>query len=62
MMELLKMKGDDIKQLQVSEVTTHCLNKGFTQDIVDQTIDEYEAMNVIQVNQARTVLTFILHK
>lgn len=43
----------------MQEVYEQCINKGFSRDEVDKTIEEYERLNVMQQNQARTTLIFI---
>lgn len=44
---------------RISEIMDRCTTKGFKPDQVDKTIDEYEGLNVWQVNQARTHVTLI---
>lgn len=36
-----------------------CCTKGFKPDQIDKCIEEYEQLNVWQVNQTRTKITFI---
>lgn len=54
------MVGTDaeLPELRMSDVMEHCINKGFSPDDVNLTIETYERLNVIQLNQARTMLTF----
>jgi DNA replication licensing factor MCM7 len=50
-------KGNRV--LKYNDVVERCIQKGFTPDQVDECIDEYEEINVWQVNQARTKITFV---
>lgn len=43
----------------MSAVVERCTNKGFTPAQVDECVEEYEELNVWQVNQTRTTLTFV---
>lgn len=45
--------------LKISEVKERCTSKGFKPDQIDETIDEYERLNIFAVNQARTKITFV---
>lgn len=47
------------KTVKMSEIMDRCISKGFKPDQVDICIEEYEELNVWQVNQARTRITFI---
>ncbi|XP_063223755.1 DNA replication licensing factor Mcm7 [Bacillus rossius redtenbacheri] len=49
----------DAKTVRLSEVVERCTSKGFKPDQVEECIEEYEELNVWQVNQARTKLTFV---
>jgi DNA replication licensing factor MCM7 len=40
-------------------VLEKCVSKGHNRDQVDSCIEEYEELNVWQVNQTRTKITFI---
>ncbi|KAF2880379.1 hypothetical protein ILUMI_25795 [Ignelater luminosus] len=53
-----EMAGDE-KTVKVSDVLDKCASKGYKPDQVDSCIEEYEELNVWQVNQTRTKLTFI---
>lgn len=44
---------------RISEIMDRCTTKGFKPDQVDKCIDEYEGLNVWQVNQARTHITLV---
>lgn len=45
--------------IKISEVMEICTTKGFKPDEVDKCIEEYETLNVWQVNQTRTEITFV---
>lgn len=47
------------KTVKLSEVREACATKGFQAGQVDACLDEYEQLNVWQVNQARTTITFV---
>ena len=55
--EMLPEKGNRV--LKYNDVVERCTQKGFNPDQVDECIEEYEELNVWQVNQARTKITFI---
>lgn len=48
-----------IKSVKMSDVMEQCTSKGYKPDAVDACIDEYEELNVWQINQARSKITFI---
>lgn len=48
-----------VKSVKVTDVMEQCTSKGFKPDQVDACIEEYEELNVWQVNQAHTKITFI---
>lgn len=52
------LKGDE-KTVKVSDIMDKCTSKGFKLDQVNDIIEEYELLNVWQVNQARTRITFL---
>ncbi|XP_015596721.1 DNA replication licensing factor Mcm7 [Cephus cinctus] len=56
---LIRDLAGDHKTVKVSAILERCTSKGFKPDQVDQCIEEYEELNVWQVNQARTQITFI---
>lgn len=56
---LVKELAGDKKTVKYSDVVERCLTKGFKPDEVDQCIEEYEELNIWQVNQTRTKITFI---
>ena len=55
--EMAPEKGG--KSLRMSDIMEQCTTKGFKPDQIDACIEEYEELNVWQVNTARTRLTFI---
>lgn len=56
---LIRELAGDKKTVKVSDILERCTNKGFKPDEVNDCIEEYEALNVWQVNQTRTQITFI---
>lgn len=53
----MKTYGDGMN-LPINVVMEQCLNKGFTQNQINDGLDTYEALNVIQINATRTNITF----
>ncbi|KAF7284013.1 hypothetical protein GWI33_022635 [Rhynchophorus ferrugineus] len=53
-----ELAGND-KTVKVSDILEKCASKGYNPDQVDTCIEEYEELNVWQVNQTRSKLTFI---
>ena len=47
------------KVVKLSEFKEACANIGFQVGQVEDCLDEYEQLNVWQVNQARTTITFV---
>ena len=47
------------RTLKISDLMERCAIKGYKPDQVDACIEEYEELNVWQVNQAHTKLTFV---
>lgn len=47
------------KTVKISDVMDRCTTKGYKPDQVDLCIEEYEELNVWQVNQVRSKITFI---
>lgn len=41
------------------DVLQQCANGGFTMDQIEQCLDRYEELNVWQMNQGRSRLTFV---
>lgn len=52
----MKQSGTTIK---ISEIMDRATTKGFKPDQVDKCIDDYEQLNVWQINQARTQITLV---
>ncbi|XP_043463646.1 DNA replication licensing factor Mcm7 [Leptopilina heterotoma] len=57
--DLIKELAGEKKTVKVSEVMERCTNKGFDRSKVNDVIEEYESLNVLQVNQSRTKITFL---
>lgn len=55
--DMMAEKGQ--KTLKMSDVTERCVSKGFKPDQVEECIEEYEELNVWQVNVAKTKLTMV---
>lgn len=45
--------------IKITEIMERCTTKGFKPDQIDKCIDDYEQLNVWQVNQARTNITLV---
>ncbi|XP_012267656.2 DNA replication licensing factor Mcm7 [Athalia rosae] len=56
---LIRDQARDTTIVKVSDILERCINRGFKPDQVNECIEEYEALNVWQVNQARTTITFV---
>lgn len=56
--ELLRNSGSR-RTIKISEIMELCTTKGFKPDQIDKCIDDYEQLNVWQVNQARTNITLV---
>ncbi|XP_059498547.1 DNA replication licensing factor mcm7-A [Stegostoma tigrinum] len=48
-----------VRVVKYSEAEQRCISKGFTPAQVEAALEEYEELNVWQVNQARTKITFV---
>lgn len=57
--ELIRDLAGDRQTIKISDVMERCTTKGFKPDQVDKCMDEYETLNVWQVNQTRTNITFV---
>ncbi|KAK7482718.1 hypothetical protein BaRGS_00026016 [Batillaria attramentaria] len=55
--EMAPEKG--VKSVKMPDVMEQCLSKGFKPDQIEACIEEYEELNVWQVNSSKTRLTFI---
>ncbi|TDG53061.1 hypothetical protein AWZ03_000604 [Drosophila navojoa] len=47
------------KAVKIADIMDRCTTKGFKPDQVDKCIDDYEELNVWQVNMGRTKITFM---
>ncbi|XP_033226827.1 DNA replication licensing factor Mcm7 [Belonocnema kinseyi] len=56
---LIRELAGDKKSVKVSDILERCTSKGFKPDQINDFIEEYEELNVWQVNQARTQITFL---
>lgn len=56
---LVRELAGQSKNVKIEDVMHRCTNKGFKPEQVDACIEEYEELNVWQVNQTRTKITFI---
>lgn len=56
---LRELAGPGGRSLRLAEALPRCLAKGFTPGQVQEALDEYEELNVLQVNAARTRITFV---
>lgn len=56
---LIRELAGDKKTVKVSDILDRCTSKGFKPDEINECIEEYEALNVWQVNQTRTQIIFI---
>lgn len=55
---IIRELGQDRESVRITEINELCTNKGYNEDQVMACIDEYEELNVWQVNQTRTKVTF----
>ncbi|KAJ3653658.1 hypothetical protein Zmor_012897 [Zophobas morio] len=56
---IVRELAGDAKTVKIADVVEKCATKGYNPDQVDSCIEEYEELNVWQVNQTRTKITFI---
>ncbi|CAH1368472.1 hypothetical protein MTP99_009899 [Tenebrio molitor] len=56
---IIRELAGDSKTVKIQDVLEKCVSKGHNRDQVDSCIEEYEELNVWQVNQTRTKITFI---
>lgn len=56
---LIRDLAGDAKTVTFADVYNRCSSKGYKRDQIDVCIDEYEELNVWQVNNNRTKLTFV---
>lgn len=48
-----------VPMVRLSEARQRCVAKGFTPDQFDEAVEEYEALNVWQLNAAKSRITFV---
>uniref|UniRef100_A0A182WL62 DNA replication licensing factor MCM7 n=1 Tax=Anopheles minimus TaxID=112268 RepID=A0A182WL62_9DIPT len=56
---LVRELAGDSKTVKVADIMERCTSKGYKPDEVDECIETYEELNVWQVNQTRTRITFL---
>jgi DNA replication licensing factor MCM7 len=47
------------RTIKIADIRERCAAKGYKPDQIDSCLEEYEELNVWQVNQAQTKLTFV---
>lgn len=47
------------KTVKMTDAVERCASRGFRPNQIEEAIEEYEELNVWQVNQARTKITFV---
>ncbi|NXY91637.1 MCM7 factor, partial [Alcedo cyanopectus] len=52
-------RGGPPRSISHGEALQRCLARGFTPAQVEEALREYEELNVLQVNPARTRITFV---
>ncbi|KAG7174366.1 DNA replication licensing factor mcm7-like [Homarus americanus] len=56
---LIREVAGESRVVKLGDVIERCTSKGYKPDQVNECIEEYEELNVWQLNQARTKLTFV---
>lgn len=56
---IIRELAGDRKTVKISDIVEHCSAKGYNPAQIDACIDEYEELNVWQISQTRTKITFI---
>ncbi|XP_076058783.1 minichromosome maintenance 7 [Oratosquilla oratoria] len=56
---LIREMAGDARVVKLGEVHERCTSKGYKPDQVNECVEEYEELNVWQLNQTRTRLTFV---
>jgi len=56
---LIREISGESKTVKITDITERCVAKGYKPDAVEECLEEYEELNVWQVNQARTKITFV---
>merc|ERR1712066_556648 len=57
--EMIRNMADGAKTVKIQDIRDRATTKGFKPDQLDKCMDEYEKLDVWQINQAKTKLTFI---
>lgn len=47
------------RHISVEDAKQRCLTKGFTPEQIEKCLDDYESLNVWQINKAKTKITFV---
>lgn len=56
---IIREMGKEQRSVRTAEILDRCTSKGYTPDQVMECIEEYEELNVWQMNQGRTQVTFV---
>nr|QIC49967.1 DNA replication licensing factor MCM7 [Actinia equina] len=56
---IIKEIAGDANSVKMQEAKQRCLSKGFTPDQFNSCLSEYEELNVWQINQGKTRITFV---
>ncbi|PSN40226.1 DNA replication licensing factor Mcm7 [Blattella germanica] len=56
---VIRELAGDSKRVKMADVMERCTSKGHKPDQVEECLEEYEELNVWQINQARTTITFL---
>lgn len=56
---VIRELAGDRTVVKMSDIREYCTSKGYNSTQVDDCIEEYEMLNVWQINQAKTNITFI---
>ncbi|KXJ24976.1 DNA replication licensing factor mcm7-A [Exaiptasia diaphana] len=56
---IIKEIAGDANSVKMQEAKQRCLSKGFTPDQFNSCLSEYEDLNVWQINQSKTRITFV---
>lgn len=59
MFGIIKELAGNNRIVKVSDILERCTSKGFHPDEINSMIEAYEELNVWQVNQAKTRITFV---
>ncbi|RWS30719.1 DNA replication licensing factor mcm7-like isoform X1 [Leptotrombidium deliense] len=54
-----EMMTEDNRSVAYSDVYDKCISRGFNDDQFKETIEEYESLNILTVNEKKTLITFI---